>query len=179
MTRILGRSIFLDPCHPNLKWSPSHASNTPLNRSIACLLLASMIFAYTCVEMMFLCPSNLHTVYKSMPRASERVAKVWRPIWNIHGKANDSEQVKIKRKPLGISDISVFCQVGKMQKITEYWGCSVTKPLAGRLPKREQVTVSNEKKSSPFCLHSYTAFCVSRDAYMASKFALKNISVWK
>ena len=54
------------------------SSNTPLNRSIACLLLASMIFAYTCVEMMFLCPSNLHTVYKSMPRASERVAKVWR-----------------------------------------------------------------------------------------------------
>lgn len=48
------------------------------------------------------------------------LAKVCLSMWNIHGKANDSEQVKIKRKPLGISDISVFCQVGKMQKITEY-----------------------------------------------------------
>ena len=70
---------------------------------------------------MLLCPSMELTV--SMGTPLERnivVAAVWRAIWNIHGKANDSEQVKIKRKPLGISDISVFCQVGKMQKITEY-----------------------------------------------------------
>lgn len=46
--------------------------------------------------------------------------KVWRKQWNIHGKASDSEQVKIKRKPLEISDISVFCQVEKMQTTTEY-----------------------------------------------------------
>mgnify|MGYP005849974281 CR=1 FL=1 len=56
----------------------------------------------------------------STPFSSNSEAKLWRAMWNIHGKANDSEQVKIKRKPLGISDISVFCQVGKMQKITEY-----------------------------------------------------------
>ena len=48
------------------------------------------------------------------------VANVCRPQWNIHGKASDSEQVKIKRKPLGISDISVFCKVEKMQTATEY-----------------------------------------------------------
>ena len=179
MTRILGRSIFLDPCHPNLKWSPSHASNTPLNRSIACLLLASMIFAYTCVEMMFLCPSNLHTVYKSMPRASERVAKVWRLWWKVIGNARESGQVKMKRKTFEMSIVSVFCQMEKAQMTTEYWGCSVTRPLAGQLPEREQVTESNEKKSSPFSLHSYSAFCLSRNAYMASNFAPKNISVWK
>ena len=135
--------------------------------------------AYTCVEFMLLCPSNLPTVYKSPPAASVSTANVWRKQWNIHGKASKSEQVKIERKPFEMSYISIFCQMRKMQMGTEYWGCSVTKPLAGRLPKREQVTASNEKKSSPFCLHSYTVFCVSRDAYMASKFALKNISVWK
>ena len=40
--------------------------------------------------------------------------------WNIHGKASKSEQVKSKRNPLGISDISVFCKVEKMQTTTEY-----------------------------------------------------------
>lgn len=72
---------------------------------------------------------------------------------------------------------STLFQTEKTQEFEDYCSCSVTKPLAGQLPKREQVTASNEKKSSPFCLHSYTVFCVSRDAYMASKFALKNISV--
>jgi len=41
-------------------------------------------------------------------------------MWNIHGKARKSEQVKIKRKSFEMSIVSVFCQVGKMQKITEY-----------------------------------------------------------
>lgn len=48
------------------------------------------------------------------------LANVCLLVWNIHGKASDSEQVKIKRKPLGISDISVFCKVEKMQTATEY-----------------------------------------------------------
>lgn len=48
------------------------------------------------------------------------VANVCLLQWNIHGKASDSEQVKIKRKPLEISDISVFYQVEKMQTTTEY-----------------------------------------------------------
>ena len=52
--------------------------------------------------------------------SSTEVAHEWRATWNIHGKASDSEQVKIKRKPLEISDISVFCQVEKMQTATEY-----------------------------------------------------------
>lgn len=54
------------------------------------------------------------------PDCPKSVAKVCRDEWNIHGKASDSEQVKIKRKPLEISDISVFCQVEKMQTTTEY-----------------------------------------------------------
>lgn len=48
------------------------------------------------------------------------LANVWRLVWNIHGKASGSKQVKIKRNPLGISDISVFCKVEKMQTATEY-----------------------------------------------------------
>lgn len=78
-----------------------------------------------------------------------------------------------------MSDVSVFCQVGKMQTATEYWGCSVTKTLAGKLPKWILVTARSKMKSSPFCLHSYTVICVSKNAYMASNFALKNIGVWK
>ena len=45
---------------------------------------------------------------------------VCRATWNIHSKASDSEQVKIKRNPLGISDVSVFCEVEKMQMTTKY-----------------------------------------------------------
>lgn len=59
--------------------------------------------------MMFLCPSNLHTVYKSMPRASERVAKVWRATWKVIGTARKSVEVKIKRKSFEMSNVSVFC----------------------------------------------------------------------
>lgn len=70
--------------------------------------------------MMFLCPSNLHTVYKSMPRASERVAKVWRLTWKVIGYARKNMQVKFERKSFEMNDVSVFCQVGKMQAATEY-----------------------------------------------------------
>ncbi len=48
------------------------------------------------------------------------VAAVWRPTWKVIGYARISEQVKIKRKPFEMSMISVFCQVVKMQKTTEY-----------------------------------------------------------
>ena len=40
--------------------------------------------------------------------------------WKVIAKASNSEQVKIKRKPLGISDISVLCEVEEMQTTTEY-----------------------------------------------------------
>jgi len=70
---------------------------------------------------MLLCPSMELTVSIGTPlERNTVVAAVWRLQWNIHGKASDSEQVKIKRKPLEISDISVFCQVEKMQTTTEY-----------------------------------------------------------
>ncbi len=69
---------------------------------------------------MFVCPKTRLTLSIGMPLLRANVPNVWREQWNIHGKASDSEQVKIKRKPLEISDISVFCQVEKMQTTTEY-----------------------------------------------------------
>ena len=39
--------------------------------------------AYTCVEFMLVCPSNLPTVYKSLPAASVSTANVWRLVWKL------------------------------------------------------------------------------------------------
>ena len=44
-----------------------------------------------------------------MPRASERVAKVWRAQWKVIGTARKSVEVKIKRKSFEMSNVSVFC----------------------------------------------------------------------
>ena len=88
----------------------------------------------------------------SVPAAICSVAYVCLARWKVIGYAKKHREVKIKRKSFEMNGISAFCQVEKMQTATEYWGCSVTKPLAGQLPKREQVTESDEKKSPPFCL---------------------------
>ena len=70
---------------------------------------------------MFVCPKRRLTVSMGTPcDKSTVVAFVWRPTWNRIAKASNGEEVKIKRNPLGISDISVFCEVGKMQTATEY-----------------------------------------------------------
>lgn len=70
---------------------------------------------------MFVCPNILLTVSMGTPFARVVVvANVCLKQWNIHSKASDSEQVKIKRNPLGISDVSVFCEVEKMQMTTKY-----------------------------------------------------------
>lgn len=50
----------------------------------------------------------------------ETVAKVCLATWNIQGKASESEQVKIERKPFEMSYISIFCQMKKKQMATEY-----------------------------------------------------------
>lgn len=55
-----------------------------------------------------------------MPYSIANVAKVWRAQWKVIGCARKSEQVKIKRKPFEMSFVSAFCQVEKMQMITEY-----------------------------------------------------------
>ena len=65
------------------------------------------------------------------------LANVCLLVWKVIGCARKSGQVKIKRKPFEMSFVSAFCQVEKMQIIMEYCGCSVTKPLAGQLPKQE------------------------------------------
>ena len=68
-----------------------------------------------------MCPSIFDTVSIGTPLASVIVvANVWRYEWKVIGCARESEQVKIKCKPFEMSCISVFCQVEKMQMITEY-----------------------------------------------------------
>lgn len=56
----------------------------------------------------------------STPFSSNSEAKLWRAQWKVNGKARKSGQVKIKRNPFEMSTISVFCQVEKKQKTTEY-----------------------------------------------------------
>lgn len=48
------------------------------------------------------------------------LANVCLLVWNIQGKASESEQMKIKRNPFEMSMVSVFCQVVKKQMATEY-----------------------------------------------------------
>ena len=70
---------------------------------------------------MFVCPKRRLTVSMGTPcDRSTVVAFVWRAIWNIQGKASESEQMKIKRNPFEMSMVSVFCQVVKKQMATEY-----------------------------------------------------------
>lgn len=51
---------------------------------------------------------------------SDIVAKVWRLVWNVIDYARKNMQVKFERKSFEMNDVSVFCQVGKMQTATEY-----------------------------------------------------------
>lgn len=41
-------------------------------------------------------------------------------VWNVIGYARKNMQVKFERKSFEMNDVSVFCQVGKMQTATEY-----------------------------------------------------------
>ena len=88
---------------------------------ISLLILLLVMRAYICVVSILVCPNILLTVSMGTPLASVVVvANVCLARWNIHGKASDSKQVKIKRKPLGISDISTFYEVDKKQTTTGY-----------------------------------------------------------
>ncbi len=58
--------------------------------------------------------------HKLTPLILTKDGRIWLAIWKVIGYARISEQVKIKRKPFEMSMISVFCQVVKMQKTTEY-----------------------------------------------------------
>lgn len=51
---------------------------------------------------------------------SKGVANACLAVWKVIGCARKSGQVKIKRKPFEMSFVSAFCQVEKMQIITEY-----------------------------------------------------------
>lgn len=48
------------------------------------------------------------------------VAKVCLARWKVIGYARKNMQVKFERKSFEMNDVSVFCQVGKMQAATEY-----------------------------------------------------------
>lgn len=81
----------------------------------------STILAYSYVMVSEACPSILLTVSMGMPCDSVIVvANVCRAMWKVIGCARKSGQVKIKRKPFEMSFVSAFCQVEKMQIITEY-----------------------------------------------------------
>ena len=70
---------------------------------------------------MFLCPSSLLIVSIAIPCESVIVvAKVCRAVWKVIGYARKNMQVKFERKSFEMNDVSVFCQVGKMQTATEY-----------------------------------------------------------
>lgn len=88
--------------------------------SIAVFLFSLALRAYLVTYLRLECPNIAAMSTGLIFLRTRSVAKECLAVWNIHGKASDSEQVKIKRKPLEISDISVFCQVEKMQTTTEY-----------------------------------------------------------
>jgi len=70
---------------------------------------------------MLVCPKILDTVSIGTPLAiSTEVAHECLAIWKVIGCARKSGQVRIKRKPFEMSFVSAFCQVEKMQIITEY-----------------------------------------------------------
>lgn len=48
------------------------------------------------------------------------VANVCLAQWKVIGYARKNMQVKFERKSFEMNDVSVFCQVGKMQTATEY-----------------------------------------------------------
>lgn len=94
-----------------------NASSIRLTASSFFLL---MIFAYIWVVSTLVCPSSLLTVYKSTPKVSIIVPKVCLLQWKVIGYARKNMQVKFERKSFEMNDVSVFCQVGKMQTATEY-----------------------------------------------------------
>lgn len=70
---------------------------------------------------MLVCPKRRLTVSMGTPcDRSTVVAFVWRATWNVIGYARKNMQVKFERKSFEMNDVSVFCQVGKMQTATEY-----------------------------------------------------------
>lgn len=69
---------------------------------------------------MLVCPNILLTLSIETPLLSVSVANEWRAVWKVIGYARKNMQVKFERKSFEMNDVSVFCQVGKMQTATEY-----------------------------------------------------------
>ena len=69
---------------------------------------------------MFVCPNTRLTLSIGIPLVRASVPNVWRPQWKVIGYARKNMQVKFERKSFEMNDVSVFCQVGKMQTATEY-----------------------------------------------------------
>ena len=67
------------------------------------------------------CPSILLMVSIGTPASSViSEAKLCLAVWKVIGYARKNMQVKFERKSFEMNDVSVFCQVGKMQTATEY-----------------------------------------------------------
>lgn len=70
---------------------------------------------------MLVCPSILDTLSMGTPLVRQiSVANECRRPWKVIGYARKNMQVKFERKSFEMNDVSVFCQVGKMQTATEY-----------------------------------------------------------
>ncbi len=70
---------------------------------------------------MLVWPSILDTLSMGTPLVRQiSVANEWRARWKVIGYARKNMQVKFERKSFETNDVSVFCQVGKMQTATEY-----------------------------------------------------------
>lgn len=88
--------------------------------SISSDMVLSIILAYISVVLISLWPSILEIVSNGTWLLSDMVANVWRAMWKVIGYARKNMQVKFERKSFEMNDVSVFCQVGKMQTATEY-----------------------------------------------------------
>lgn len=69
---------------------------------------------------MFVCPKTRLTLSIGIPLLRARVANPCLEQWKVIGYARKNMQVKFERKSFEMNDVSVFCQVGKMQTATEY-----------------------------------------------------------
>ena len=78
----------------------------------------------------------------SVPAAICSVAYVCLKQWNKIGKQSTGNEKKEQRNPLETNHFSTFFHLRKKQESGDYWRCSVTKPLAGQLPKGNEVTRS-------------------------------------
>ena len=69
---------------------------------------------------MLWCPSILLTVSMGTPIERQRVAKLWRLMWNKIGKQSTGNEKKEQRNPLETNHFSTFFHLRKKQESGDY-----------------------------------------------------------